>query len=603
MKAKLPKLKKTMPILMIGVLALLVACTDNEYDFNEVDLTIGIGEGDLSIPGGSTDTIKLDDVLDLEGTECVQIKENGDYVFYQEGGEVADVHPSIDKIIIKENTSTGTKVNFTLSSAGVNRHGKRKTNSENTITASGMIREFEYGGDKPEGVISLNNATTTADFTLNVIFSRSLSRLVNKLTDMSIKIPAYMTLSNLQVSSSYELRGNELILKDVPTGSELSIKCNITELDFDNPDKENLGKLIIKDNKISLDGNIYVKASFNLPEIGNITGVDMNDLYMNSNMEISNFTVTGATGRFSPAIDLQDLGKVEVGSVPDFLTDGNVVIDLYNPSITLSIYNDMEVSGFVSGTITAVKDGNETASVEIPELNIKPKSETPDGYTRICICRRASEVNAAEYDEVKEISNLSKLIRTIPDNISFTASARADDSKKTKIELGHEYTIRPQYNIEAPLTFDKDARIVYTDNIDGWNDDIKDLELADDSYITLSGTIENRVPAYLTLTAKPIGINQEPISSDDIEIEVSNTIVASADGENSQETPITVKLVQKKKGAMKKLDGLVITFEADATSPDGAGSVVGKTLNAKKHFIIARDIKIRLIGKVIGDLN
>lgn len=590
---------KVLPALMAGTL-LLSACTDSDYDFNEIDATIGIGGGDLSIPGGSTDVIYLEDVLDLEGTECVQINENGDYVFALESDDVEAAYPLIDKITITEKSSVGINVPFTLGTRAKSQAGSTAT-TENVMTASGIIRFFEYSGDKPNGITALKTATLASEFELSITFSSALSQNISTLEELTVEFPSYMELTELTASSDYTQTGTELGFSNVPTNKKLTINGKITKLDFDNSDST-LGLIEIDDdtNTINMEGKIAVNASFAVPSTGNISSI--NDLYISSEMTLGQFIVTGATGRFCPDIAMNDLGSVEVGDVPDFLTDGNVVIDLYNPQIILSVYNNMEVPGFVNGTLTAMKDGSETARISIPEMDIRPFSKTQDGWTYICICRRATdEVNAENYDTVVVVSNISDLIKTIPDNISFSASARADDSKESQIELGHSYTVKPKYKIEAPLTFDKDARIVYTDTIDNWNEDIDKYELAEDSYITLTGTIENHVPAYLTLTAKAIDVDQNTISADEIEVTVSNTVVASADGENSAETPITVKLMQKKKGTMKKLDGLVLTFEADAT--DGTSSVVGKTLNAKKHYIVARDIKIKLTGKIIADFN
>lgn len=148
---------KVLPTLMAGALV-LSACTDNDYDFNEIDATIGIGGGDLSIPGGSTDIIYLDDILDLEGTECVQIKENGDYVFAQEGNDAEAVHPWIDQITITERSSTGVDLPFTLGTHVKSRKGSAATTG-NVMTASGIIRIFEYSGDKPKGITSMGHKT------------------------------------------------------------------------------------------------------------------------------------------------------------------------------------------------------------------------------------------------------------------------------------------------------------------------------------------------------------------------------------------------------------------------------------------------------------
>ena len=92
------------------------------------------------------------------------------------------------------------------------------------------------------------------------------------------------------------------------------------------------------------------------------------------------------------------------------------------------------------------------------------------------------------------------------------------------------------------------------------------------------------------------------MGEDEISVEVSTTVLASADGEKSAETPLTITVRQGRQGALARLDGLAFRIEGGA-SDDGQNPVVGKTLNSQKHFLIARDIVVRLVGKVIGDFN
>ena len=63
---------------LLGGLA-LASCVNSDYDFNEVDATMGFGGEGLELPGSSTDTIKLADVLDLGDDDCVKVRPNGDY--------------------------------------------------------------------------------------------------------------------------------------------------------------------------------------------------------------------------------------------------------------------------------------------------------------------------------------------------------------------------------------------------------------------------------------------------------------------------------------------------------------------------------------------
>ena len=87
MRITIHKKRTALIPLMVGVLA-LAGCTNDDYDFNEVDSTLGIGSGELTLPVSSTDFILLDDVLDIDDTECVILDENKNYVFHRDGAAV-----------------------------------------------------------------------------------------------------------------------------------------------------------------------------------------------------------------------------------------------------------------------------------------------------------------------------------------------------------------------------------------------------------------------------------------------------------------------------------------------------------------------------------
>ena len=319
---------------------------------------------------------------------------------------------------------------------------------------------------------------------------------------------------------------------------------------------------------------------------------------INNTFSLDTFRPVMASGRFNPSINLNSLGNIEITGIPEFLTDGDVRADLDNPRIMVSIDNTMNATGLVSGTIIATKDGHESAKVTVPQMTVHPATTT-----HICICRKKTAEIEAEYgSNAYEVPDLSTLIEKIPDNISFDAKAMADKDRESEFMLDHTYTIKPSYTVEAPIAFAENASIVYKDSLDGWHEDLEDYDLSDDAAVCVTATIENRVPAYLTLTATPIDTEGNDISSD-VNVEVSNTVIASPDGENSAYTPLTINITKKTADAMRKIDGLRLTIQGKAKSDDGTESVTGKTLNAKKHFLIVRDLKIKITGKVIADFN
>ena len=74
-------------ILIGGVF--VTGCTDNNYDLDDIDMTVGFGNGELNIPTSSTTTIKLSEVLDLEENGDVKEDIDGTYRFYKKGDAVS----------------------------------------------------------------------------------------------------------------------------------------------------------------------------------------------------------------------------------------------------------------------------------------------------------------------------------------------------------------------------------------------------------------------------------------------------------------------------------------------------------------------------------
>lgn len=568
------------------------ACTDSDYDFNNIDNTVGIG-GELTIPGSSTDTIKLADVLDLDNSDCVKVRDNGDYVFEQTGDEIEVTEIRVDGFTIMEKLTSGQAFVIDLESmAKKNAKAHARTKFSNTQ----RIRRFTYDGHSDDVVDLTRVNINPASMDLSVHFPQGLSSVMPTIDKLQFFMPEYIIVGSVSGNGNGTLShsGTVITLTGVNTSRDLSLTVTTDELVFSADNMDN-GELTIENGDITLTGDIDMSLEATL----DITGTPSQTRFeINNTFNLDTFKPVSAVGKFDPSIDLNSLGNIEINGVPEFLTDGDVRADLDNPQIMVAINNTMNATGLVKGTITATKDGRKTASVTVPQMTIHPATTT-----NICICRRKTAEIEAEYgSNAYEVPELSTLIETIPDNISFDAEAMADKTKESEFMLDHTYTIAPKYSVEAPIAFAENASIVYKDSIDGWHKDLEDYDLSDDACITVTANIENRVPAYLTLTATPIDENGNDISTD-VNVEVSGTVIASPDGEESAYTPLTINITKKTADAMKKIDGLRLTIQGKAKSEDGTDSVTGKTLNSKKHFLIARDVKIKVTGKIIADFN
>lgn len=575
---------------LLGGLA-LASCVNSDYDFNEVDATMGFGGEGLELPGSSTDTIKLADVLDLGDDDCVKVRPNGDYVFEQVGDNVEPAQPEIAPISVTQRQSVSYDIDINVEPATRSAGDARAVTV--VLSADGDMQSFEYDGDKPAEVVGLDYAETDANLSFSLHFPAGLSSVVASLDEISIQMPSFMELSdvsaNIGADGSWSIDGSRIVFSNITTSRDLTVSARVSRLRFGVSDV--LGSLGIDGDKIVLDGRVHVSMN----SVATVSGGSIEGLTASSDFAIDDMQITSVTGRFDPEIDLDNLGDVEITGVPDFLTDGNVRVDLYNPQILLTLNSDLNMGGFVGGTLTSWKDGQPIASVTVPEMAVRA-----GGMTEMCICRNGEGIEG--FDVVQVVPELSTLIETIPDRITFEGTARADRNQTCEFELGHRYTVQPAYRVEAPIAFAENAQIVYKDTIDEWHEDIEDFELSDNSYITFTANIENRVPAYLTLSAYAIDVDGQRMGDDEIKVEVSNTVIASADGETSSETPLTIRVSQNDGRALSRLDGLVFDVTASA-SDGGANPVEGMTLNSEKHFLIARDIKIKLVGTLIGDFN
>ena len=463
---------------------------------------------------------------------------------------------------------------------------------------SPMQQMFVYNGTDA-AVKSLKSAEVNGEIELKINLTLGgLSSAINKINKATLTLPGYLQISSVNgnVNGVPMVNGSKITVENVSTSRNLQLTIKAKKLDFANQDA--YGKVVIGNN-----GSIKMDGYFDLGIEANVTGVPTSALSIGANVTVNDITLKSATGIFDPEINISSLGDVSVTGVPDFLSEDGVRADLDNPQIILSIKNDMDAAAKVSAKVISTKNGQNLATVQLPEMNICKTTVVP--VTKICICRHNTEELTAQYGaaNVYEVSNLATLINQhIPDHVQITdVKTKADLSQEMTIEFGRNYKVVPSYEIYAPLAFAEDAVIEYADDFDGWNDDLDDLELSEGTYVRLTADAQNLVPATLIVEATPLGLEGADISNL-IEVNVKKgTVKASADGVTAENSPLEIELREKVKGGLQKLDGLSYKVKGKA-SHDGT-TVTGINLNSKKHTLKLENIKVKLVGKVIGNFN
>ncbi len=571
----------------------VTGCTNDDYDFDQIDATMGFGSGELEIPASCTMNIPLSDILELEEGGSVKIAANGDYLFQLTGSDASSASPMISPIVLRGNSYSNT---LTLNANSAAK-GTRAAGSHLSFVSPKELM-FKYNGTDA-AVKSLKSAEVAGEIELKINLTLGgLSSAINKINKATLTLPGYLQISSVNGNGNGVpmVNGSKITVENVSTRSALQLTIKAKKLDFANQDA--YGKVIIGNN-----GSIKMDGYFDLGIEANVTGVPTSALSIGANVTVNDITLKSATGIFDPEINISSLGDVSVTGVPDFLSEDGVRADLDNPQIILSIKNDMDAAAKVSAKVISTKNGQNLATVQLPEMNICKTTVVP--VTKICICRHNTEELTAQYGaaNVYEVSNLATLINQhIPDHVQITdVKTKADLSQEMTIEFGRYYHVVPSYEIYAPLAFAEDAVIEYADDFDGWNDDLDDLELSEGTYVRLTADAQNLVPATLIVEATPLGLEGTDISNL-IEVNVKKgTVKASADGVTAVNSPLEIELREKVKGGLQKLDGLSYKVKGKA-SHDGT-TVTGINLNSEKHTLKLENIKVKLVGKVIGNFN
>lgn len=574
----------------------LTGCTNNDYDLNNVDATMGFGSESLVIPNSSTKDIQLKDVLELKEDGCVVTDAAGNYLFQLAGGDVEAAYPNISPIILDvTNVFDG---DISLSNAASTGAKARRAPGSSLHLASPKVMMFEYHGND-KAVKSLNEAKINenengTEISIRLDFS-NISTAVSNIESATLTLPAYLSISQVNGNSNGvpTHNGSKVTITDISTAHPLELSLKTQKLDFTNNQNDH-GRLSINNGAIDLTGYFSIAMQCN------VTGAMPDNPTIKAKIGVADRTITmnSATGIFDPKINLNTLGEVDVTGLPDFLDDDDVVADLDNPQILLTVNNNMDVAATVSATVISTKEGRELARVTLPEMSV-----AKNGLSKICICRQKTSELTQQYGEanVYAVSNLSTLINRIPDHIKIVDVNAHAKAEVATIEFGREYHVKPSYKVNAPLAFGEKANIVYEDSFTGWNDDIDELDLAEGTYIEVTANVENKVPAYLTVKAYPVDAQGNKIENK-LLIEIPDEVAASTDGTTAVTTPITMKITPKVKNSLKQLDGLVFRLEGSAKSANG-NKVTGISLNERKHTLKLSDIKVKIVGKIIGDFN
>lgn len=559
------------------------SCVDSSFDFDK-DFDWSINTGYLAFPVGKTDTIFLDDIIEIDEGDDLQIVPDadgngvaGEYHLIKDG-EIDRASANVRMATVDGSTTHIDPITAADESSVVSPSGMITTQISQTGDVKADAADID---DALKELGSLKAAAPTA-LTLNIKLEGNLNFSTIS-GNLKVKFPSFLVFNDPAVNANNEIQipCSELQL-NVPYVRTLQL----TGYHFD-------GGLPVVNNEIHLNEQVVITGETNvqLPSGGQVgSGVK---LQIVPTVLLADMSVDEATGIIQPEIDATKT-SVEISNLPDFLNDDETSLSVSNPVILFSAVNPLNAPVDLTGKMLGKKEDGTLISGS--EVKFGAGSTDPillqPGSNLIALSRLGTGGPAGSQNIA--VANINNLIAKIPDVVEVEMQPAVSYDKYYSIRLGHDYEVSGNYNIDIPLSFEEGLNIVYTDSADDLNSDLKDLDFEE---AAVEFDAVNTIPLELEVKAEnvtPLDINKQPLS--DIKVEVEGGIAASADGKTSTRQTLLIKMTEQVKGAMSRLDA--IRFRVTAVP----GQAIGITLRSDQWMQL-ENIKVKVPKGINIDLN
>lgn|GEM_PF-1726499 len=598
-------------VLALSACVVTTSC-GNDYDLSDLDTTIGVNADGLRLTNDNSIEIILDDILKIEGEELVKVEENGDYRFGKAPESVDPVNITINEINLGAPSMTSNPIDINLSellngiaipvgSSFAVPTGTEAANIDQWLTAfnynttvSDEVRELEYAVINDNAVITIN-----------------IPKGIKTIKNLTITLPKFLELTyksdQSEAGGVFSAADNSVKFStvNIPGGNGKQLKLYFTLNRFDIASFNDRNKAVFTAKTKPNDGTLTVKGDVHLTaQITELVVPSTPVLRISGSLQMGTIIINKVKGVFDPDIDLNDLGDVNIGSIPNFLQDDEVVVDLDNPRLAISLKSTLPLGGTVKAVLTSdvypagihLDSGNKI-------VNIKAAPAGQETETRILLCRHKSGVeNIASYDQVIEDDNLSKLVSSLHNGmkIKFNVTEVRASQEAKEVSTGN-FKLTPSYEFSAPLAFGKDAVIVYRDTLKNWNSDLDDVKLMQGAYVELEANAVNNIPVDMNVEVQAIGLPDSRGNlprldgpNGELKIEHISAHAAGASPQGAGVSPIRVRITELSGNGLNKLDGITLFLKAESNE-----AIKGQTLNKKTQTLKLQNVNATIQGTII----
>lgn len=574
--------------LLLTSFGITTSCIDNSYDLNkDIDMTISAGGEHLAIPVGYTEKIILDKIIELDEGDDLQIVD-GEYHLLKKDN-IDETNTSVKLVTVEESLNPIEPIKVLNNQEYDIKHEVLFEN----IGTEDVIEAQAHGIDKAVIEIGSLTADTPTKLTLSFKIETTNTIMYDRVTigNMTITFPDFIKFEGGQSGLNGQTLTitNEIIYKNNPTFTKsLSIaKYSFGEKYGDgNKIKEENGDRILKieEEKITIKTNGIVYGA-----------QGSGSLSITPTVTLAEMAVSEVYGTIQPDIDVKPT-EVELNNLPDFLQDDEIRLDITNPVFSFNANNPLNTDVEMDGVLTGYKDGKVTKIVKIgsgnggASITLKPSG---DKQQTISIVRDEQTVVEANATKVV-VPNLNDIIETIPDHINVELKPAVKTEQYYTVNLGQDYTLNSAYDIDIPLSFGSNLKIVYEETLDNFDLDLEDVDI---KKAVLSINAVNTIPLAMEIkndNVSALDANGNVIK--DIDVTVEGTITESKDGKTEVSSALNVNLNETAEGAISKLDGLKLKITA----------VPGQATDVQllsTQWMQLKDMKLKIPNGIKVDLN
>ncbi|MEG1498801.1 MAG: hypothetical protein RR333_06235 [Bacteroidales bacterium] len=563
-------------------LCLSVSCKKQEYNLsNGINKTIQVGGDSLMFPIGSTDSIRLKDLIgDSALGNFFQTLPDGSYALSLADQLKIEV-PTIDRNslrvpdIIGEShiyipiVALSSKASFTNISIDTT----LKAVCEDTIP-------FNIHMDNLPSEIYSIDSLVLEQATMNLNFElRNLSNLgaTDIRVDFTIEFP-----KELQFDPKDGLdANNHLHIRELVQNNKISKVLHLHRLDMDGSP---LSSTLDLNRKMIVRGAIFLEH-VDIAQLPSLLGTTID---FHTKYAVTHILPRAFYGKVNPQIP-QQVASIAIANIPEMFKGPDIYLDFANPHLSISakcnsgvpLKGDIKITPFLHGV------GDESAAQNI-SITL-PKSNTGEIITTSYYVAKTNASMPAGYTFIP--ADLSTLLHHIPDSLQLSMSTHSELNQEHQYDFNVVYSAKANYEIVVPLSFGPDLNIVYTDTMAKIPKIISTILAG--SELILGGEIYNTLPLDLQITLIALDSNNKLIP-----IESSTQLILSGNAAG-QETSTALNLCLKDPQSVLK-NTPIASFILKFTGKTGKEN---QGVPLYQNSYIRAVLKARLIGGIIIDLG